>query len=91
MGAQTPKRLEQFTERYKHFDDPMGKYLYIVRNIRKSFQCYIILFDIPANNKLHHTCNTISKDFHDYVNPINSTLILLLQNGEFQKSQCILG
>ena len=29
MGAQTPKRLEQFTERYKHFDDPMGKYLYI--------------------------------------------------------------
>ena len=52
MGAQTPKRLEQFTERYKHFDDPMGKYLYIVINIRKSFQYYIIIFDIPANNKL---------------------------------------
>ncbi len=24
MGAQSPKRLDQFVERYKHFEDPMG-------------------------------------------------------------------
>lgn len=24
MGAQSPRRLEQFIERYKHFEDPMG-------------------------------------------------------------------